>query len=52
MKTLIVCASRCGSTMEIGRWIAERLPEFGFLASELRCLPETVAWTWENQLYG
>jgi len=26
MKTLIVCASRYGSTMEIGRWIAERLP--------------------------
>ena len=26
MKTLIVCASRYGSTLEIGRWIAERLP--------------------------
>lgn len=26
MKTLIVCASRYGSTMEIGRWMAERLP--------------------------
>jgi len=26
MKTLIVCASRYGATMEIGRWIADRLP--------------------------
>jgi menaquinone-dependent protoporphyrinogen IX oxidase len=26
MKTMIVCASRYGSTLEIGRWIAERLP--------------------------
>ncbi|WP_419657449.1 flavodoxin domain-containing protein [Desulfosarcina variabilis] len=26
MKTLIICASRYGSTMEIGRWISERLP--------------------------
>ena len=26
MKTLIVCASRYGSTIEIGRWMAERLP--------------------------
>ncbi len=26
MKTLIVCASRYGSTLEIGRWMAERLP--------------------------
>jgi len=26
MKTLLVCASRYGSTLEIGRWIAERLP--------------------------
>ncbi|WP_419662038.1 hypothetical protein [Desulfosarcina variabilis] len=26
MKTLIVCASRYGSTLEIGRWIGERLP--------------------------
>ena len=26
MKTLIVCASRYGSTEEIGAWIAERLP--------------------------
>ncbi|WP_155322531.1 flavodoxin domain-containing protein [Desulfosarcina ovata] len=26
MKTLIICASRYGSTMEIGRWITERLP--------------------------
>ena len=26
MKTMIVCASRYGSTMEIGHWIAERLP--------------------------
>ena len=26
MKTLIICASRYGSTMEIGHWIAERLP--------------------------
>jgi len=27
MKTLIVCATKYGSTLEIGRWIAERLPE-------------------------
>ena len=26
MKTLIICASRYGSTMEIGHWIAQRLP--------------------------
>jgi menaquinone-dependent protoporphyrinogen IX oxidase len=26
MKTLIVCASRYGSTLEIGRWMADRLP--------------------------
>lgn len=26
MKTLIVCASRYGSTLEIARWISERLP--------------------------
>ena len=26
MNTLIVCASRYGATLEIGRWIAERLP--------------------------
>jgi menaquinone-dependent protoporphyrinogen IX oxidase len=26
LKTLIVCASRYGSTLEIGRWIGERLP--------------------------
>ncbi len=26
MKTMIVCASRYGSTMEIGRWMADRLP--------------------------
>jgi menaquinone-dependent protoporphyrinogen IX oxidase len=26
MKTMIVCASRYGSTMEVGRWIADRLP--------------------------
>ena len=25
MKTLIVCASKYGSTLEIGRWLAERL---------------------------
>ena len=26
MKTIIVCASRYGSTLEIGRWMADRLP--------------------------
>ncbi len=26
MNTIIVCASRYGSTLEIGRWMAERLP--------------------------
>lgn len=25
MKTLIICASKYGSTFEIGRWLAERL---------------------------
>lgn len=30
MKTLIVCASRYGSTMQIGRWLSERLSHEGF----------------------
>ncbi len=30
MKTLIICASKYGSTMEISRWIAERLSYEGF----------------------
>ena len=39
MKTLIVCASKYGSTLEIGRWLAERLGG-GCLVDNAESIPD------------
>lgn len=36
MKTLIACATKYGSTLQIGRWIAERLSYEGFTVDVVR----------------
>ena len=41
MKTLIVCASKYGSTLEIGKWMAERL-ESGCLVDKAESMPDPV----------
>ena len=39
MKTLVVCASKYGSTLEIGRWLAERLGG-GCLVDKAESMPD------------
>ncbi len=47
MKALIICASRYGSTVEIGRWIAERLGYDGITA-DVKRLDEKKSLSLEN----
>ncbi len=42
MKTLIVCASKYGSTLEIGKWLAER-PGGGCLVDKAGSMPDSWA---------
>ncbi|PXF59566.1 MAG: hypothetical protein C4B58_03090 [Deltaproteobacteria bacterium] len=47
MKTLIVCASKYGSTLEIGRWLAERLDGDCFV-DKAESMPDS-AKTWMDK---